>query len=611
MEKEDQRNFLLAMVVMIAFVLGYQKLVMDPKQKAWEAHQAAITADQQAATAPGAPVAPAAVVLKPVAEALADDSRVSFAGPSVDGSIRLAGSRLDDLSLRKHFLTVEKKEEVRLFRPEASEFGYFATYYWADGQTLVAGRNSPWTLVSGDTLTPDSPMTLRFEGEGVRIDRTIMLDDNYMFTFTDTVTNTGTATRKLSPIGSVERHGDWKQFLEATDPSSAKVGSAHMGLMGVTEGKLRLKKYKPLAELKKIDGETADGTFPTDQGGWWGLSDKYWLGALVPEQDKPFAGMVDKRKLASGDGLELRTLGNAVELAPGASATVENRIFAGAKRFQVLKAYEKDLGIPQMVNAIDWGLFYFLTKPFFYVIEWLAGVIGSFGWAILAFTVIVKLPLVPLFNQSYKSMAKMKKLTEPMAEIRERFAADPQRQQQEIMKLYKQEGANPIGGCLPIFVTIPIFYALFKVLFVTLEMRHTPFLFLKDLSAPDPTAIGNLFGLLPWSVEPVKDVPIIGGLLFAVVGLGILPLLYGATMAALQTLSPPPPDPTQRRMIQAMPLVFMFLFGTFSAGLVMYYVWSNTLSFAQQYFIMRRNGVETEIGKFVKGLLTGKPKESS
>ena len=606
MEKEDQRNFLLAMVLMIALVFGYQKFFVEPAQKKYEAQQAAIEAETQLET-PETAIS-ATNELKPVAEAIASDARIPFDADSVDGSIRLAGARLDDLSLRKHYLTVEKKQEVRLFRPENTEFGYFATYYWADGSRLVAGRNSPWALVSGEELTPDSPITLQLVSDGVTIDRVISVDEDYMFTFTDTVTNTSDTPRSLRAIGSIERHGAFKDFLEATDPGSSRGGIAHIGLMGVTDGELRLKKFKPLYQLKKIKGETANGRLPSDKGGWWGLSDKYWLGALIPQQDVEFDGLVDKRKLTAGANLELRTESGTMSLAPGASATMENRIFAGAKRFQVLQHYQNDLGIPRMVDAIDWGFFFFLTKPFFYVLEWLSGIVGSFGWAILAFTVMIKAPLVPLYNQSYKSMAKMKKLQEPTTEIRERFKSDPQRQQQEIMKLYKEEGANPLGGCLPILATIPIFFALYKTLYVTIEMRHTPFLFLKDLSAPDPTAIGNLFGLIPWwSAADLKSIPIIG----MVIGIGILPILYGATMSALQTLSPPPPDPMQRRMIQFMPLIFMFLFGTFAAGLVMYWVWSNTLSFVQQYFIMRRNGVETEIGKFVKKLLSGGEKAAS
>lgn len=606
MEKEDQRNFLIAMVAMIGFVFAYQAFIMEPAQKKFEAEQAAIEAETQTGTEVTTETAEIAEV-KPIAEALADDARVPIDAASVDGSIRLAGSRIDDLNLKKHFLTVEDKQEVRLFRPENSEFGYFATWYWADGSKLVAGRNSPWTQVSGDRLTPGHPIKLRLESDGLVIEREVSVDEDYLFTFTDTVTNRSDATRNVRAIGSIERHGDYDGYLNATDPgTTTKQGLAHMGLMGVVNGELRLKKYKPLYQLKDIKGETDEGTFPSDQGGWWGLSDKYWLGALVPQQDRDFAGLVDKRKLSRSGTLEIRTESDAITLAPGQSETVANSVYAGAKRFEVLQHYQNDLGIPRMVDAIDWGWAFFLTKPFFYALEWLSGVVGSFGWAILAFTVLIKLPLVPLYNQSYKSMAKMKKLQEPMAEVRERFKADPQRQQQEIMKLYKQEGANPIGGCLPILFTIPIFYALYKTLYVTIEMRHASFMFLKDLSAPDPTAIGNLFGLLPWAASDVKSVPFIG----IVIGIGILPILYGVTMAAIQTLSPPPPDPTQRRIMQALPLVFMFVFGGFASGLVMYWVWSNLLSFGQQYFIMRRNGVDTEIGKFVKRLFGGKKAES-
>jgi YidC/Oxa1 family membrane protein insertase len=601
MEKEDQRNFLLAIAAMIAFVFLYQVFVMEPAQKRYQAQQALIAAQQQ--TAPVDTAAAEAAGPKPLPEALAASARVKFDAPSIDGSIRLAGSRIDDLQLKKHFVTVDRTQEVRLLRPEEAEFGHFTTYYWASGNTLVAGRNSNWTQVGEGTLTPASPVTLRLEAEVVRIDREISVDENYLFTFRDTVTNTSDAPKSLRPIGSVERHGDYKLFLNATEPgvaAEADNGLAHMGLMGVTQGTLRLQKYKPLMQSKAAKGESKEGNFVSTEGGWWGLSDKYWMSVLVPAQASPFTASVNKASLARGGPLEVRTEGAEVVVAPGASVTVENSIFSGAKKFEILRNYEETQGIPQFVDAIDWGWAFFLTKPFFYVLHWLHGLVGSFGWAILAFTVLVKLPLVPLYNTSFKSMAKLKKLQEPMKEITERFAADPQRRQQEMMKLYKETGANPIGGCLPILVTIPIFYALYKTLYVTLDMRHEPFWYMKDLSAPDPTAIGNLFGLIPfWSAGDIKAIPVIG----IIIGIGILPLLYGATMAILQSLSPPPPDKMQARIIMALPIVFMFVFGGFAAGLVLYWVWSNVLTFIQQYIIMRMNGAETEVGKFVAGLL--------
>ncbi|MFN7163603.1 MAG: membrane protein insertase YidC [Hyphomonas sp.] len=595
MEKEEQRNFLLAMAAMIAFVFLYQIFVMEPAQKRYQAEQAVIAAQQQTASVDTAAAELAGP--KPLPDALAAATRIKFDAPSIDGSIRLSGARLDDLQLKKHFLTVERNEEVRLLRPEESEFGYFTTYYWAAGNTLVAGRNSSWAQIGEGALTAGTPVTLRLESDGITIDRVITVDENYLFTFRDTVTNTTGAAKALRPIGSIERHGNFNGFLKATDPSSAvSNGLAHMGLMGVVDNQLRLQKYKPLMESKKISGESADGNFVTASGGWWALTDMYWMSALVPDQAATFTASVNRASLARGGPLEVRTEGAEISLAPGASITVENRIFAGAKKFDVLRAYEQTGGIPRLVDAIDWGWAFFLTKPFFYVLHWLHGIVGAFGWAILAFTVLVKLPLVPLYNASFKSMAKLKKLQEPMKEINERFAADPQRKQQEMMKLYKETGANPIGGCLPILVTIPIFYALYKTLYVTLDMRHEPFWYMKDLSAPDPTAIGNLFGLIPfWSGADIKAIPIIG----IIIGIGILPLLYGATMAVLQSLSPPPPDKMQARIIMALPIVFMFVFGGFAAGLVLYWVWSNILTFIQQYTIMRMNGAETEVGKFV------------
>lgn len=594
MEKQEQRNFLLAMLAMIAFVFLYQYFVMEPAQKRYQAEQAERAAVEKA---PDTDTGAAAVLgPKSLEEALAGGGRLSFDGQAVDGSIRLAGARIDDLNLKNYYTTVDRITEIRLLRPEASEGGYFGTYYWADGNSLVAGRNSAWTQVAGETLKTGAPVTLRLETEGVTIDREISIDDHYMFTFRDTVTNTSGAARNMRAIGSIERHGNWQNFLDITDPASAtKGGPAHLGLMGVVEGDLRLQKYKPLFQSKRISGESKDGNFSSREGGWWGLTDMYWMGVLVPEQARPFTASVNRAGLERGGPLEVRTEGAAIEIAPGASVTVENRLFAGAKKFEVLQGYQQ-AGIPRMVDAIDWGWAYFLTKPFFYVLHWLNGHLGAFGWSILAFTVLVKLPLVPLYNASFKSMAKLKKLQEPMKEINERFAADPQRKQQEMMKLYKETGANPIGGCLPILFTIPIFYALYKVLYISLEMRHEPFWFMKDLSAPDPTAIGNLFGLIPfWSGADVKSIPVIG----IIIGIGILPLLYGATMAALQSLSPPPPDKMQARIIMAMPIVFMFVFGGFAAGLVMYWVWSNVLTLIQQYIIMRMNGVETEIGKFI------------
>ncbi len=609
MEKQDQRNFIIAMVLMFGFLFGYQKMVLEPQAKLQKAQQEA-SAELEAgdtSAVPGLENTSAATAKKlDIDKALEVDARVQFDGPMVDGSIRLKGARLDDLSLHNYYKTVERKEEVRLFRPDNAEYGYHATYYWSEGGTAIAGPDSDWRLVSGSALRPSSPITLRLENDGVIIERKISLDDNFMFTFTDKVTNTSGRERNLIPVGVISRQGDWKDFLEAADPGAQQNSAlVHMGALGILDGKLRKQKYKPLYKGKTIKGEQ-DGLIPTKAGGWFGLTDKYWMGALIPQQDAPFSGRINRTRALAGEGVEVHTIGRLLTLQPGDSLTSENRIFAGAKSLSVLKAYQEELGIPRMTDAIDWGIMYFLTKPFFLVLVWLKGITGSFGLAILAFTLLIKIPLVPLFNQSYKSMAKMKKLQEPMKEIQERFKEDPQRRQKEIMALYKREKANPVGGCLPMLATIPVFYSLYKTLMVTIEMRHAPFLWMRDLSAPDPTAIGNLFGLLPWAAADVKSIPILG----FIIGIGVLPLLYGITMLALQSLSPPPPDPTQRRMMMLLPIVFTFVFAGFAGGLVLYWVWNNILSLFQQYFIMRRNGVETEIDKLLARLLNKEPKES-
>ncbi|MEP1145434.1 MAG: membrane protein insertase YidC [Henriciella sp.] len=597
MDPQDQRNFMIAMALMIVFVFGYQFFVLEPQAKrANEAREAAKL--EAGIETPVADVTPQPLeeVVVSVDEALTETSRVTFDAARVDGSINLSGAVIDDLNLKDHFRTVEKTEELRLLRPANAPSGYTVGWNWFDGRDAIAGYRDVWSATEED-FGDDGLTTLSLEKNGIRFERTISVDENYMFTFTDSLTNIGSEARTLMPIGTVRRYGPWKEFLDATDPgSSRKTGFAHQGLMGSFDSALTWRNYNNVMKGKGIK-KAEDGIRVAETGGWLGLTDMYWMAALVPEQGGGFRARV--RNLENQ--LEVLVQGASMELAPGETKTMANQIFAGAKEYEVVNGYQ-EAGVPRFGDAIDWGnILYYLTKGLFFVLDWLKGIVGSFGYAILALVVLVKLPLVPLYNQSYKSMAKMKKLSEPMKEISERFKADPQRRQQEVMKLYQREKANPLAGCVPILLTIPIFIALYKTLYVTIEMRHTPFWFISDLSAPDPTAIGNLFGLLPWAAADVKAIPIIG----IVIGIGILPILYGVTMAGIQALSPPPPDPTQRTIMMALPFVFMFVFGGFAAGLVLYWVWSNLLSLGQQYFIMRRNGVETQLDKLIKRLLGG------
>ena len=593
MDPQDQRNFIIAMALMIVFVFGYQAFVLEPQAKrANEAREAA-----QAEAGVETPVEVPSVLqdtIKTVDEALVETDRVTFEAARVDGSINLSGAVIDDLNLKDHYRTVEKTEELRLLRPANAANGYTVGWNWLEGSTPIAGYRDTWSATE-ETFGDDNVTTLTLEKDNLRFERTISVDENYMFTFADTITNLGSEERTLIPLGAVRRYGEWKEFLDATDPgSSRKTGFAHQGLMGSFDSALTWRNYSNLFKgrgLKKAE----DGIRVAETGGWLGLTDMYWMAALVPEQGEGFRARVRN----SDQQLEVLVQAETMTLAAGETKSMTNQVFAGAKEYDVVNGYE-EAGIPRFGDAIDWGnILYYLTKGLFFVLNWLQGIVGSFGWAIMALVVLVKLPLVPLYNQSYKSMAKMKKLAEPMKEIQERFKGDPQRRQQEVMKLYQREKANPLAGCVPILLTIPIFIALYKTLYVTIEMRHTPFWFINDLSAPDPTAIGNLFGLLPWAAADVKAIPILG----FVIGIGVLPILYGVTMAGIQALSPPPPDPTQRTIMMALPFIFMFVFGGFAAGLVLYWVWSNILSLGQQYFIMRRNGVETELDKLVKRLL--------
>ncbi|MEO1406591.1 MAG: membrane protein insertase YidC [Pseudomonadota bacterium] len=412
MEQQDQRNFIIFMVVAVTVLLGYQALVLEPEANRRQAiqEQTRIEQELQAEVAP--PVERAATV----DEALGRDARVVFDSPKLDGSIRLEGALIDDLNMKEHFETVAREKEVRFFRPEAVDNGYYASWFWIGEQNRpVANLGVTWELVEGSTLTPETPVTLRYEGGGVRIDRQISIDENYLFTFSDSITNLGTEQRYLRPYGAILRHGEWKEFIDAVTPrASQDRGLVHLGEVGIMDGKLVKKSYN---NLEKGNGITETSR----EGGWIGLTDKYWLSALVPDQSQEFQTSYERRSRVDGAVMEVRTIGTELVLQPGETTTSVNRLFAGAKTIDVVRNYEAELGLPRFIDSIDWGMFYFLTKPFFFALLWLQGQIGSFGLAILAFTVLVKIVLFPLYNRSYAAMARMKKLQEPMKDIQERL----------------------------------------------------------------------------------------------------------------------------------------------------------------------------------------------
>ncbi len=575
---QENRNLLLAMVLSVAVLFAFDQFVAKPqRQLDAQRAQAAKVQKQEEALHPIAPplTRDQALTLAP---------RVKVDAPEVDGSISLMGARIDDLNLKNYRVTLDASSpEVTLLSPQAVSDGYFTYLGWADsggGSVGLPGPDSVWTQTSQGALTPQNPLTLHYETpDGLSFDRTITIDEHFMFSVKDVVTNKSATARTIAPYGSIRRTGVPKD--------AGKSAIVFEGLMGIFNDKLTDRKYRDLVKGDKNFNATG-------VQGWLGVSDHYWLTALIPGHGEAFDPQLTLRKIDGKDVFESSFLGVGRAVAPGATLTEETKVFSGAKRVALLNDYKKQFNIASFEKAVDWGNFWFFTKPIFSLLTYFEKLVGNFGVAILMLTVVVKAIFFPLVNQSYVAMSKMRKLQPKMEEINKNFGSDPQKMQQETMALYAKENVNPLAGCLPMLIPIPVFYALYKTLTVTIEMRHAPFFgWIKDLSARDPSNAFNLFGLLPF--DPTH-LPFVGPMLW----IGILPLMYGVTMWLLQSLSPPPPDPVQRQVIGLMPIMFTIMFSSFAAGLVIYWTWSNFLSIVQQYVIMRRNGVETEIDKWLR-----------
>jgi YidC/Oxa1 family membrane protein insertase len=571
----EQRNLLLAIVVSVGILIGFQYLFEKlrppppvtpavPTQTAPAAPGAAAPAS--GAAAPGA-AAPATDAAAPGAEtreqAIAEQPRVRINTPRLHGSVALTGGRIDDLTLATYHETVDPKSpEVVLLWPKGTKDPYFAEFGWVAGTsgTKVPGPDTPWTAAGGP-LSPTQPLTLTWDnGAGLVFTRTIAIDENYMFTVRDAVRNGGSTPVNLLPYALISRTGT---------PQVGGYYILHEGMIGEIGGSLREVKYSSIETGKPIDYNST--------GGWLGFTDKYWLTALVPPQDDAVKARFTHVVEGGVDRYQTDYLGSQITVPADGTAATSTRFFGGAKEVNLLDAYAAS-GIPHFDLAIDFGWFYFLTKPIFKTLQFFYELLGNFGLAILLLTLIIKLLFFPLANKSYAAMSKMKLLQPEMTKIRERFPDDKARQQQEIMAMYKKVGANPLAGCLPIVIQIPVFFSLYKVLFVTIEMRHAPFFgWIHDLSAPDPTSFANLFGLIPF------DPP-------AFLMIGAWPLLMGVTMYLQQKLNPQPVDPMQARMFMLLPIVFTYMLSAFPAGLVIYWAWNNLLSIAQQWTIMHRAG---------------------
>ncbi|MCW8835684.1 MAG: membrane protein insertase YidC, partial [Rhodospirillales bacterium] len=447
--------------------------------------------------------------------------------------------------------------------PQGSNNAYFAEFGWVGQDLDLPGPDTVWTA-NKKVLEAGESVDLTWDNaKGLRFQRTIALDENYMFTITDSVSNAGSDAVTLFPYGLVSRTGT---------PKTQGFYILHEGPLGVFDGTLSEIDYSDLQEDGKIEKKSV--------GGWAGITDKYWLAALVPDQKTENQSRFSHYRDNNTDKYQVDYIGGALTAGAGATITNTTHFFAGAKEVALLDSYAEEFGVERFDLAIDFGWFYFLTKPIFYMILFFSHYFGNFGVAILLLTVLIKLILFPLANKSYKAMSRMKKLQPEMKKLQERFGDDKTRMNQELMALYKKEKVNPVSGCLPILVQIPVFFALYKVLFVNIEMRHAPFFgWIQDLSAPDPTTVFNLLGLIPW--DPPSFLMI-----------GIWPLIMGVTMWLQQKLNPQPADPVQAKVMMFLPVLFTFLLATFPAGLVIYWAWNNTLSILQQWVIMRRMGVK-------------------
>ena len=617
----DQKNTILAIVLSALVLIAWQYFIGMPQmEKQRQEAQLKAQQQQQQVQQPGQPATPGqtpipqaqpgtqaqsgvppvpgqapAVPGQPVTReaVLAATPRVAIETPRLIGSISLKGGRLDDLALTRYRETVDPKSPaIVLLAPSGSPHPFYAQFGWTvgAGPTLkLPDDTTVWRQQGSGTLGVGRPVTLIHDnGEGLEFRRTITVDDKYLFTVDEQVVNKTANPISLYPYALISRHGT---------PKIEGFYILHEGLIGVMgEQGLQEISYSTIEDKKNITYKATNA--------WLGITDKYWAATLIPDtkaalQVRFSAGVLGTQKTYQTD-----YLGDPQTIAPGATGAHNTRLFAGAKEVAVVDGYEKQLGLNRYELLIDWGWFYFVTKPMFMVMDWIFHHVGNFGLAILIVTVLIKIVFFPLANKSYASMAKMKAVQPQMQMIRDRFADDKMKQQQALMELYKKEKINPLAGCLPILIQIPVFFALYKVLFVTIEMRHAPFYgWIKDLSAPDPTNVFNLFGLIPY--DPTV-IPVLGQFLH----LGFWPIIMGITMWLQMKLNPAPPDPTQKMIFDWMPLIFTFMLATFSAGLVIYWAWNNTLSVLQQSVIMHKHGAKIELFDNIKALFVKNKAES-
>ncbi len=602
---DNQKNTILAIALSALVLIAWQYFIGLPQMekqkqeallKQQQQQQVQTPAQQPGQPAPTAPggaqpqlsgqgAAPTIAQQLSREAALKVSPRVLIDTPRLRGSISLKGGQVDDLALIQYRETVDPTSPaIVLLSPVGSPHPFYAEFGWVGGAgapVKAPDSSTVWTQQGGGALGVGKPVTLTWNnGEGLEFRRIISIDDKYLLTVENQVANKSAAAVALYPFGLIRRHGT---------PETAGYYILHEGLIGMLgENGLQEFTYKAIEDKKNVSFKATNA--------WLGITDKYWAATLIPDTKAPIQAQFSYNQAGTQKTYQTDYLGDVQSIAPGATGTTNAKLFAGAKEVAVIDGYKEQLGLDRFDRLIDWGWFYFITKPMFYSIDWIYQHVGNFGIAILLITVLIKIIFFPLANKSYASMAKMKAVQPEMAAIRERYADDKMKQQTALMDLYKKEKINPLAGCLPILIQVPVFFALYKVLFISIEMRHAPFYgWIKDLSAPDPTNLFNLFGLIPY--DPTV-IPVLGQFLH----LGFWPIVMGITMWAQMKLNPAPPDPTQKMIFDWMPVLFTFMLASFSAGLVIYWAWNNSLSVLQQSIIMKKNGAKIELFDNVKSL---------
>ena len=601
---DQNKNLLLATALSFAVILIWFVLFPPPEQPAVDPNDPAV-ASAPLATTPQTATGDLPSDSEAAVAPAEDTPRIMIETPRVSGSISLLGGRIDQLSLKNYRVSQEPGADiVTVLSPIGKPNAYYALYGWAPGAGVapedVPGANTMWQQEGSNTLSPETPVALVWEnGKGLTFRRQIAIDANFMFTVTQSVENTGANSASMAPYGILARHGEpqgLKNFF-----------ILHEGLIAMADGTLTETDYKDMPDFAFNDreGARAEVTQVTENG-WIGFTDHYWMSTLIPAAGSPFKSVAkyDNQR----DIYQTEAVLPTQTVAPGQTITAETRLFAGPKEWATIRSYEKDGGVDRFLDSIDWGWFFFLTKPIFAVLHYInvtlagMGMTGSMGWAIIGLTLLIKALLFPLAYKSYVSMAKMKELQPKMEELKKAAGDDRQKLQKDMMELYKKEKVNPASGCLPILLQIPIFFSLYKVIFVTLELRHAPWIgWITDLSAPDPSSLFNLFGVLPWDAPDPNS-------FLALIFIGILPILLGISMWLQQKLNPAPTDPTQAMIFAWMPWVFMFMLGGFASGLVVYWIANNTITFTQQYLIMRSQGYKPDVFGNIKGSFKRKPK---